>query len=72
MTRVRRTRRRALRVFKGQESETVHPYGGVDAPLTDASFGLLIAPLADGHWDRAGKAFSTVLDSLEPGWHTAV
>ncbi|MFI9805736.1 TetR/AcrR family transcriptional regulator [Streptomyces sp. NPDC052301] len=37
--------------------------------LTDASFGLLIAPLADGHWDRADKAFTALLDGLEPGWH---
>jgi AcrR family transcriptional regulator len=36
--------------------------------LTDASFGLLFAPLADGHWDRADKAFHALLDSLEPGW----
>ncbi|MFB6878028.1 TetR/AcrR family transcriptional regulator [Streptomyces sp. NPDC056323] len=38
--------------------------------LTDALFGLLNAPLADGHWDRAHKAFHVLLDSLEPGWHT--
>ncbi|MEU5536413.1 TetR/AcrR family transcriptional regulator [Streptomyces sp. NPDC020362] len=38
--------------------------------LADASLGLLITPLADGHWDRADKAFHTLLDSLEPGWHT--
>ncbi|GGW37614.1 TetR family transcriptional regulator [Streptomyces lucensis JCM 4490] len=37
--------------------------------LTDASLGLLIAPLADGHWDRAHEAFHALLDSLEPGWH---
>ncbi|MFF9177600.1 TetR/AcrR family transcriptional regulator [Streptomyces sp. NPDC014793] len=37
--------------------------------LTDASFGLLLAPLADGHWDRADQAFHVLLDSLEPGWH---
>ena len=36
--------------------------------LTDASFGLLMAPLADGHWDRADSAFQALLDSLEPGW----
>ncbi|MGW7521886.1 TetR/AcrR family transcriptional regulator [Streptomyces sp. NPDC054783] len=36
--------------------------------LADASLGLLIAPLADGHWDRADKAFHALLDSLEPGW----
>ncbi|KUN05294.1 TetR family transcriptional regulator [Streptomyces yokosukanensis] len=38
--------------------------------LTDASFGLLITPLVDGHFDRAHKAFHALLDSLEPGWHT--
>ncbi|MER5619160.1 TetR/AcrR family transcriptional regulator [Streptomyces sp. NPDC002215] len=38
--------------------------------LADALFGLLNAPLADGHWDRAHKAFHVLLDSLEPGWHT--
>ncbi|MFF4898201.1 TetR/AcrR family transcriptional regulator [Streptomyces sp. NPDC001068] len=38
--------------------------------LTDASFGLLIAPLADGHWDRSHKAFQALLDLLEPGWRT--
>ncbi|MEV6764528.1 TetR/AcrR family transcriptional regulator [Streptomyces sp. NPDC051105] len=38
--------------------------------LTDASLGLLIAPLADGHWDRAHKAFHALLDCLEPGWQT--
>ncbi|MFI7413843.1 TetR/AcrR family transcriptional regulator [Streptomyces sp. NPDC049627] len=38
--------------------------------LTDATFGLLIAPLADGHWDRADEAFHALLDSLEPGWHS--
>ncbi|WP_225827626.1 TetR/AcrR family transcriptional regulator [Streptomyces naphthomycinicus] len=38
--------------------------------LADATFGLLIAPLADGHWDRADTAFRALLDALEPGWHT--
>ncbi|MGW7378743.1 TetR/AcrR family transcriptional regulator [Streptomyces sp. NPDC054794] len=38
--------------------------------LTDATVGLLIAPLADSHWDRADKAFHALLDSLEPAWHT--
>lgn len=38
--------------------------------LADATLGLLIAPLADGHWDRARQAFHALLDSLEPGWHT--
>ncbi|MEU9992051.1 TetR/AcrR family transcriptional regulator [Streptomyces sp. NPDC048045] len=37
--------------------------------LTDASFGLLIAPLADGNWDRADQTFRALLDALEPGWH---
>ncbi|MFD5539396.1 TetR/AcrR family transcriptional regulator [Streptomyces sp. NPDC127079] len=36
--------------------------------LTDASLGLLLAPLADGHWDRAAAAFRALLDTLEPGW----
>jgi AcrR family transcriptional regulator len=39
------------------------------ALLVDAFFGLLIAPLADGDWDRADAAFHTLLDRLEPGWH---
>ncbi|MFE0509145.1 TetR/AcrR family transcriptional regulator [Streptomyces sp. NPDC058964] len=38
--------------------------------LTDASLGLLTAPLTDGHWDHADKAFHALLDSLEPSWHT--
>ncbi|MGW2558544.1 TetR/AcrR family transcriptional regulator [Streptomyces sp. NPDC001514] len=38
--------------------------------LVDASFGLLFAPLADGDWDRADAAFHTLLDRLEPCWHT--
>ncbi|MGW1620100.1 TetR/AcrR family transcriptional regulator [Streptomyces sp. NPDC002172] len=38
------------------------------ALLADASLGLLVAPLADGHWDRAHEAFRALLDSLEPGW----
>jgi AcrR family transcriptional regulator len=37
--------------------------------LTDACFGLLFAPLADGDWGRADSAFRALLDSLEPGWH---
>ncbi|MCX4580900.1 TetR/AcrR family transcriptional regulator [Streptomyces sp. NBC_01571] len=36
--------------------------------LVDASFGLLLAPLTDGDWDRAGAAFHALLDHLEPGW----
>jgi AcrR family transcriptional regulator len=39
--------------------------------LADASFGLLFAPLADGHWDRADRAFHALLDSLEPVWRVA-
>ncbi|MFE5176484.1 TetR family transcriptional regulator [Streptomyces sp. NPDC057651] len=39
--------------------------------LVDASFGLLIAPLADGDWHRADAAFRTLLDRLEPGWQTS-
>ncbi|MER6062555.1 TetR/AcrR family transcriptional regulator [Streptomyces sp. NPDC004059] len=38
------------------------------ALLADAAFGLVIAPLANGHWDRADKAFHALLDILEPGW----
>ncbi|MGW1987900.1 TetR/AcrR family transcriptional regulator [Streptomyces collinus] len=37
--------------------------------LTDTSLGLLMAPLADGHWKRADTAFRNLLDALEPGWH---
>ncbi|MFI2644412.1 TetR/AcrR family transcriptional regulator [Streptomyces sp. NPDC018610] len=40
------------------------------ALLTDAFLGLLIAPLADGHWDRADTAFHILLSALEPGWQT--
>lgn len=40
--------------------------------LTDAVFGLLVAPLVDDHWDRADAAFHALLDSLEPGWHLAM
>jgi AcrR family transcriptional regulator len=36
--------------------------------LVDASFGLVIAPLADGDWDQADTAFHVLLDRLEPGW----
>ncbi|WP_328889221.1 TetR/AcrR family transcriptional regulator [Streptomyces sp. NBC_00316] len=38
--------------------------------LVNASFGLLLAPLADGDWRRADAAFRTLLDRLEPGWRT--
>ncbi|MEU8972310.1 TetR/AcrR family transcriptional regulator [Streptomyces monashensis] len=37
--------------------------------LTDAGLGLLMAPLADGHWAQADTAFRALLDALEPGWH---
>jgi AcrR family transcriptional regulator len=37
--------------------------------LTGACLGLLMAPLADGHWAQADTAFRTLLDALEPGWH---
>ncbi|MDF6042264.1 TetR/AcrR family transcriptional regulator [Streptomyces sp. JH14] len=40
------------------------------ALLVNASFGLVIASLADGDWHRADAAFRTLLDRLEPGWHT--
>ncbi|MET7941775.1 TetR/AcrR family transcriptional regulator [Streptomyces sp. NPDC005302] len=36
--------------------------------LVDACLGLLIAPLADGDWDRAEAAFHALLDRLEPAW----
>ncbi|MEV6052868.1 TetR/AcrR family transcriptional regulator [Streptomyces sp. NPDC052107] len=38
------------------------------ALLTDSTFGLVIAPLANGHWDRADQAFHVLLDILEPEW----
>jgi AcrR family transcriptional regulator len=38
------------------------------ALLVDATFGLLIAPLTDGDWDRADAAFHALLGRLEPGW----
>ncbi|MEU9149927.1 TetR/AcrR family transcriptional regulator [Streptomyces sp. NPDC048417] len=38
--------------------------------LVDAVFGLNVAPLADGDWDRAEAAFRVLLDRLEPGWQT--
>ncbi|MEU0392722.1 TetR/AcrR family transcriptional regulator [Streptomyces sp. NPDC006208] len=39
--------------------------------LVGAALGLLHATLADGDWDRADAAFSTLLDRLEPGWRAA-
>ncbi|WP_405527207.1 TetR/AcrR family transcriptional regulator [Streptomyces avidinii] len=38
--------------------------------LVDSTFGLLLAPLADGDRDRADRAFVLLLDRLEPGWRT--
>ncbi|MEU7426349.1 TetR/AcrR family transcriptional regulator [Streptomyces sp. NPDC040750] len=38
--------------------------------LVDAAFGLVLAPLADGDWNRAETAFQSLLDHLEPGWRT--
>ncbi|MFI5972692.1 TetR/AcrR family transcriptional regulator [Streptomyces sp. NPDC051452] len=38
--------------------------------LVDATFGLILAPLADGDWNRAEAAFQSLLDRLEPGWQT--
>ncbi|MFE5828326.1 TetR/AcrR family transcriptional regulator [Streptomyces erythrochromogenes] len=38
--------------------------------LVDTLLGLLHAPLADGDWGRATAAFQTLLDRLEPAWHT--
>ena len=37
--------------------------------LVDATFGLLVASLADGDRDRTDAAFRALLDRLEPGWH---
>ncbi|MET7884940.1 TetR/AcrR family transcriptional regulator [Streptomyces avermitilis] len=37
--------------------------------LVDSFFGLLIAPLADGDWDRTDVAVHALLDRLEPGWY---
>ncbi|WP_405638135.1 TetR/AcrR family transcriptional regulator [Streptomyces sp. NBC_00056] len=36
--------------------------------LVGAAFGLVVAPQADGEWDRADAAFRALLDRLEPGW----
>ncbi|MFG2635725.1 TetR/AcrR family transcriptional regulator [Streptomyces sp. NPDC048362] len=38
--------------------------------LVDSAFGLVLAPLADGDWNRAETAFQSLLDRLEPGWQT--
>lgn len=37
--------------------------------LVDATFGLLIASLAEDDRDRTDAAFHALLDRLEPGWH---
>ncbi|WP_338675026.1 TetR/AcrR family transcriptional regulator [Streptomyces sp. SCSIO 30461] len=39
--------------------------------LIDATIGLLLAPLADGQWDRADRAYRALLDGLEPAWQSA-
>ncbi|WP_046734349.1 TetR/AcrR family transcriptional regulator [Streptomyces humi] len=38
--------------------------------LVGATLGLVITPLANGTWDETQRAFRTLLDCLEPGWHT--
>ncbi|WP_328863034.1 TetR/AcrR family transcriptional regulator [Streptomyces sp. NBC_00306] len=50
------------------------PNGKADAEATllvDTLLGLLHAALADGDWPRATAVFQTLLDRLEPAWHTA-
>ncbi|MFD5813228.1 TetR/AcrR family transcriptional regulator [Streptomyces sp. NPDC127038] len=37
--------------------------------LVDATFGLVVASLAEGGRERADAAFHALLDRLEPGWH---
>ncbi|WP_405915138.1 TetR/AcrR family transcriptional regulator [Streptomyces sp. NBC_00728] len=37
--------------------------------LVDATFGLLVASLADSYRDRYDAAYRALLDRLEPGWH---
>ncbi|MCX4515120.1 TetR/AcrR family transcriptional regulator [Streptomyces sp. NBC_01619] len=39
--------------------------------LVGGTYGLLLAPLADGDWGKADAAFHTLLDRLEPGWRAA-
>ncbi|WP_406835795.1 TetR/AcrR family transcriptional regulator [Streptomyces sp. AHU1] len=39
------------------------------ALLVDASFGLVVASLAEGGRKQADAAFHALLDRLEPGWH---
>ncbi|WP_432180444.1 TetR/AcrR family transcriptional regulator [Streptomyces sp. NBC_00063] len=38
--------------------------------VVDATFGLLMAPLANGRENQADAAFHMLLDRLEPGWQT--
>ncbi|MFD5122737.1 TetR/AcrR family transcriptional regulator [Streptomyces sp. NPDC058385] len=38
--------------------------------VVDATFGLLMAPLANGGENQADAAFHMLLDRLEPGWQT--
>ncbi|MEU0430245.1 TetR/AcrR family transcriptional regulator [Streptomyces sp. NPDC006290] len=39
--------------------------------LVDATFGLVIASLAEDDRDRTDAAFHALLDRLEPGWHVS-
>ncbi|WP_051371575.1 TetR/AcrR family transcriptional regulator [Streptomyces sp. 142MFCol3.1] len=39
--------------------------------VVDATLGLLMAPLADGDWDRSDAAFRALLDRLQPGWQVS-
>jgi AcrR family transcriptional regulator len=39
------------------------------ALLVDATFGLVVASLAEGGREQADAAFQALLDRLEPGWH---
>ncbi|WP_432189895.1 TetR/AcrR family transcriptional regulator [Streptomyces sp. Tue6028] len=38
------------------------------ALVVDATLGLLMAPLADGDWDRSDATFRLLMDRLQPGW----
>ncbi|MEU8588964.1 TetR/AcrR family transcriptional regulator [Streptomyces sp. NPDC048664] len=40
------------------------------ALVVGSAFGLVFAPLADGDWDRADRAFRVLLDRFEPHWST--
>ncbi|GAA5004206.1 TetR/AcrR family transcriptional regulator [Streptomyces siamensis] len=42
------------------------------ALVVDATLGLLIAPLADGDWDRSDAAFRALLDRLQPRWQASL